>query len=249
MFRLIMTGFLVLAGAVYGSGSTLCSCPPSIGVFVNGVDYSTSFQAVTVVPGQTYTIGGNINNTTLDSEGVVHLAPAFQFSLGVTTHPDPDVDFGLDISGDPTVAIFITQTYLGSFPILKTDSSGQIYDLDRNGASVSGAPSFIQTTSINNIIANQTNTGCIVGSTPLTGTPCPPPTETFTPVGGQNTVRPNVLELDIQFTLSEGDRYVLNGSSALQTPVPEPATGPLCALFLAIAGFRWLQNRNRGRLA
>jgi hypothetical protein len=240
--------FLALAAAVYGNGNGACNCAPNIVVLVNGNNYSSDFTITSDLPDQTYAISGSITNQSPNSENVQD-PEQFALSLNVNTSSDPEVDFGLDASsGDPTVDIFITQDYLGSFPILNTDTSGLIFDHAGGLATVTGNPTYIQTTSIDFVPVNQVNIGCTVTSTPVGGTPCPPDTQASQAVGGQGP-NINILELDIQFTLTPGDEYRLNGSSTLSS-APEPATVlPLTAIFLAMGGFGWWRNRNRGSLA
>ena len=228
--------FLILAGSMYGDGS--CNCPPSVIVFINQVSYSSSFSPVTLDGGQSYQIHGTV--TTAD----------FQFTLNVTTHPDPDIDFDASIFGDPTVGIVITQKFLAG-PLLQlvTTSSGVIEDLDGDThASSIGSP-FIQTTLINGVPVNNLNSGCDITSTSGFSAPCANLSQTtqFLELTNQNPfVPPNgILEMNIGFNLSDGDKYTLNGSATLNT-VPEPAgTIPAAVGVLAMAGIAWRRNRNR----
>jgi hypothetical protein len=231
--------FLILAGSVYGNGS--CNCPPSIIVFINGVSYSSSFTPVSVDEGNSYQIQGSVTNST------------FQFTLNVTTHPDPDIDFDTSILGDPTVAIVITQTFLAG-PALQliTTSSGVIQDLNGDKqASALGSP-FIQTTLVDGNTENQLNTGCnITSSTAFFTAPCPSVVQMTQllqlPNPNPNLPPHGVLEMDIGFTLSEGDKYTLDGSSTLSAIPEPPATIPLAAGLLVMAGIAWRRNRNRVR--
>src|SRR5438046_784853 len=126
--------FILLASSVHGAG--VCLCPPSISALINGTDYSNSFTITPILGGQeAYNISGIISNGT------------FTLSLNVTTHPDPDIDFGMSIGGDPNVSIFISQPYVGGpFPTIFSSSSTTVADLNRDGhASLLGSP-FIHTT-------------------------------------------------------------------------------------------------------
>jgi hypothetical protein len=234
---------MALAGAVYGNPTSPCLsspfCPPTIVVSVNGTDYSSSFTPISVDGGATYMASGSVSNST------------FNFSLNVTTHTDPDVDFETSIDGDPTVAITILQNYYGSFPSLTTTSAGTIFQLNPGGNPVSVTGSM--TTFVHPLGGPQdtTDLGCSAEFTPATGTACTP-TNHSSPLAFQDAF-PNTLEMDINFTLSEGDKYTLTGGAALSSgtsAAPEPAAVlPLAGLFLAMAGFGWFHNRKRGSLS
>ena len=228
-----------------------CNCPPSIIVEINGSSYSSSFSPVTLDGGVSYIIGGTITNETPDSLGQTH-PEAFTFSLNVVTHPDPDIVLDTSISGDPTVGIRITQVFLGG-PLLDlvTISSGIIEDLagDQH-ASVFGSP-FIQATTLGALVIQQ-NTGCDIGLPTGVLTQCGPISQTSQTVliPQPNPFVPpfGVLEMDIGFTLSDGDKYALRSLASL-TPVsevPEPAPMVLIvAGLLAMAGTTWRRNRNQ----
>ena len=255
---MLKTVFCVLSFAILVStiglpamATPLFGTPPSIIVQINGSSYSSSFTPVTLDGGVSYLISGTITNETPDNLGQTH-PDAFTFSLNVVTHPDPDIVLETSISGDPTVGIRITQVFLGG-PLfnLVTISSGIIADLNGDQhASVFGSP-FIQTTAFGGVVIQQQNTGCDIG--PPTGvlTQCGPISQTsqtllvsqpdpfIPPIG--------VLEMDIGFTLSDGDIYTLRSSASL-TPVsevPEPAAMVLIvAGLLAMAGATLRRNRN-----
>src|SRR6266480_1134152 len=120
-------GMLIfLSASVYGEGFGLCSCPPSLAVYVNGTNYtgigSPFFTVTTTDGGQTYQISGSV------------ITDTFHFTLNATTKQDTDIDFDTSISGDPTVAIIIQQSFLGAgLQQLDTGSAAIISDLNLNG--------------------------------------------------------------------------------------------------------------------
>ena len=237
MMLRLTTVFILLVTSVYGAG--VCQCPPSIIAIINGTNYSNNFVISTLNDNLGYNINGSITD------------PLFTFSLNVNTQPDPEVDFGMSIGGDPDVSIIITQTFLGGpFPNFVTSASGTITDADNDGhASLLGSP-YIQTTFVNGVLVGQVNTGCDLTGAPGFTSPCPltvtspsgslPRSQFFTssalPAHG-------ILELDIGFTLSDGDATTLNGFSQINADVPEPGAGFLFATgLLALAG---LASRRR----
>src|SRR5262245_25070302 len=228
MLRLMALS-IVLASGVYGAG--VCQCPPSIIALVNGTNYSNSFAVTALTNNQGYSINGSI------------ITDLFQFSLNVNTQPDPEIDFGMSISGDPDVSIIITQTFLGGpFPNFFSTSSGTITDANKDGiASMLGSP-YIQTTFLNGVLIGQQNTGCDLTGPPGFTAACPSAQAlSLAALGGQSfsasALPPHgVLELDIGFRLSDGDATSLTGSSVISA-VPEPAAALLFATgLLAVAG-------------
>jgi hypothetical protein len=234
-----LTGlFILLVSSVYGAG--VCQCPPSIIALINGTNYSNNFVVTTLSNNQGYNINASISTN------------LFQFAMNVNTQPDPEIDFGMSISGDPDVSIIITQTFLGGpFPNFFSTSSGTITDANNDGhASMLGSP-YIQTTFVNGVLVGQQNTGCdLTGSAGFTA-PCPSASLAASALGGQfnaSALPPHgILELDIAFSLSEGDAATLTGSSVISAAaVPEPAAGFLFATgLLAVAGLGFRRLRRK----
>src|SRR5690242_15247967 len=163
MSRLLAV-LVLMASSVYGAG--VCLCPPSIIAIINGTNYSNSFLVTALPDNAGYSITGGVQND------------IFSFSLNVATQPDPDIDFGMSIAGDPDVSIVITQTFLGGpFPNFTGTSSGVITDANLDGiASLTGIPgtsSFIVTTFVNGVLTDQQDTGCNLTGTPGFTSPCP----------------------------------------------------------------------------
>src|SRR5262245_38644639 len=84
--------FIAISARPAHAGSFgLCSCPPSLVLYVNGVNYSNGF-VTTTNDGLTFNISGSV------------ITPLFSFSLNATTvQNEPGITYDLSISGDPTV--------------------------------------------------------------------------------------------------------------------------------------------------
>jgi len=242
MLRLLGLLFL-LAASVYGDGFGLCSCPPSVAVVVNGVNYSDSFIRTDLPGGQQFLIDGTVNH--IDE---LNPANSFSFTLHARTNQDTDIDFDTSISGDPTVAFIITQPFLGfgSFALNST-SAGRIQDLSGDGAaSVFGSP-FIQSTLLNTSIVDQLNTGCNASGLPGFTLDCPPRLNSlnslFLPPPDPGFPPVNTMSLKIGFSLSNFDGYILTGGTTL-TPTPEPAMViPMVGVLLGMGGLAWRRRR------
>src|SRR5437016_1558483 len=229
--------FVLLASSVFASG--ICQCPPSIFGQINGNPIPSGTFTVTAVEGAGYNIDGTLTD------------PTFQFSLHASTNPDPAIGFDMDISGDPTVQITIMQFYLGGpYPTFVANGFGGLSDGNGDGIA-SLTNSFIRTTvtgpGIDGAIVNQTDLNCVAtGPAFFENLPC-------NPIGPESLqsasqlfplAQMGLLQVDIQFTLSDFDATTVNGTSVLAAATPEPATSALFAAgFLAFAGFAMRRKR------
>src|SRR5712692_8469664 len=217
---------VLLTSSVYASG--ICQCPPSIIGKINGIDINPATFIVTSVGAAGYTIDANLTD------------PTFQFSLHVATNPDPAIGFDMSISGDPTVQLTILQFYLGAFPSLAATGFGGISDgfLGQHGDGTAFLrEAFIRTTvtgpGIVGSLVNQIDMNC-EASGPLyfKNAPCPslqPASFQVASQGlGSSDLPLGLLQMDINFHLSDFDAITLRGSSVL-VAAPEPATSALFA--------------------
>src|SRR5262245_11485578 len=121
----------ISASPAHADAFGLCSCPPSLAFFVNGVNYSNNF-VTTTGDGNTFLVTGSV------------ITDVFSLSLNATTVQDePGINYDVSISGDPTVAFVITQSFLTQATDLTLTSQidGIIQDLSGDGAaSVLGSP-------------------------------------------------------------------------------------------------------------
>ena len=230
--------FVLLASSVFASG--ICQCPPSIFGQINGNPIPSGTFTVNPVTGGGYTIDGTLTD------------PTFQFSLHASTNPDPAIGFDMDISGDPTVQITIMQFYLGGpYPTFVANGFGGLSDGNGDGIA-SLTNSFIRTTitgpGIDGSIVSQTDLNCVAtGPAFFQNLPCNPivaesfqsASQFFAQAGPMGLV-----QVDIQFTLSDFDATTVSGTSVLAAATPEPATSALFAAgFLAFAGFAMRRKR------
>jgi hypothetical protein len=203
----------------------ICQAAPGIVAVINGSDYSNSFIVSPIAQG--YSITGSISND------------FFTFAFDATTDADPSIDYQLSIGGDPTVQLTILQPYLGGpFPLFTGRSNVTITDANHDGrASMLGSP-FINTAMVDGVLAGQYDTGCDLTGTPGFTVTCPvSQIQGVASASIRSELVVQKMELEIEFSLSDGDFAPLNGCAALS--VPEPATGAsmASALVLLSAGF------------
>jgi hypothetical protein len=227
--RSILMALTVLAisstSSVYASG--ICFCPPKVSGQVNQNPIpSGTFAIISLAEG--YNIYGAVAD------------PTYSLALNVTTNPDPSIAFDLAISGDPTVQLTITQVYLGGpFPNLVINAFGGLSDGNGDGiATLTDA--FVRTTvtgqGIAGSLVSQIDLNCVAtGPAFFQNLPCLNLVPASLGVSTSDFVS-GVLQVDIQFTLSDFDAVTVNGSSVLSgtTAVPEPAS--LLLLGTAVGG-------------
>src|SRR5215471_11894169 len=90
----------VSATRANANGFGFCNCPPSVAVFLGGVNYSGSFLTSTQ-DGQLFSIVGSV------------ATPNFTFSLNASSFQDPVISYDMSVEGAiGTVALIITQSFL-----------------------------------------------------------------------------------------------------------------------------------------
>ena len=253
MFRYLTVFLVSTVGAYAGT----CGVDvPVVSLFVNGgSDLGGAFTVQREdVTGCVYSLSGTVTGAGF----------TVTFQEGTIINTDPLIDFGLEFSsfdggdflsfsdaavGDVTFSLSILSPYTGGpFTNITNSSTGVIVDVDASGNSYAqnfNFPFNIQTTYLNGVIFDQQNAGCTTSERIAEcNDPFIPPAnflaDNANPIPNEGT-----MQVTIDFTLSAGDSYILNGGTFIDAAeVPEPGTITLFgAGILALTGLARLSRK------